>query len=153
LGLVGINACVICFLCSGLYPNRSTLRRPLFRAPIHGKPITSGLTYQLFYKIGKIFHRFPWVAFVLGFSALFTLGLVCRHLWTFTTRGNTTCGAFVLTPDKVMHCMILGWKTDMMGLMLAFQFTMPFSITEGQNFPHFPYNLAQQLSSIHQNQL
>jgi hypothetical protein len=44
--------------------------------------------------------------------------------------------------------MILGWKTDMTGLMLAFQFTMPFSITEGQNFPHFPYNLAQQLSSI-----
>jgi hypothetical protein len=46
-----------------------------------------------------------------------------------------------------------GWKTDMMGLMLAFQFTLPFSITQGQNFPSFPYNLAQHLSSIHQNQL
>jgi hypothetical protein len=49
--------------------------------------------------------------------------------------------------------MILGWKTDMMGLMLAFQFTMPFSITQGQNFPCFPYNLAQHLSSIHQNHI
>ncbi len=27
--------------------------------------------------IGKIFHRLPWLAFVLGFLALFTLGLVC----------------------------------------------------------------------------
>jgi hypothetical protein len=46
--------------------------------------------------------------------------------------------------------MILGWKTDMMGLMelmLAFQFTMPSSITQGQNFPRFPYNLAEHLSS------
>jgi hypothetical protein len=103
--------------------------------------------------IGKIFHLLPWLAFVLGFSALFILGLVCPHLWTFTTCGNTTCVAFVLPPNKVMHCMILGWKTDVMGLMLAFQFTMPFSITQGQNFPHFPYNVAQQLSSIHQNQL
>jgi hypothetical protein len=55
--------------------------------------------------------------------------------------------------------MILGWKTDMMGLglMLAFQFTMPLrvkvSITQGKKIPHFPYNLAQHLSSIHQNQL
>ncbi len=30
LGLVGKNACVFCFLCCGLYPNRSTLCRPLF---------------------------------------------------------------------------------------------------------------------------
>jgi hypothetical protein len=58
-----------------------------------------------------------------------------------------TCGAFVSPPDKVIHYMILGCKTDMMGLMLAFQFTMPFSITQGQNFPRFPYNLAQHLSS------
>jgi hypothetical protein len=53
--------------------------------------------------------------------------------------------------------MILGWKTDMMGLMLAFQFTMPVrvkvSITQGKKIPHFQYNLAQPLSSIHQNQL
>jgi hypothetical protein len=138
LGLVGINASVICFLCSGLYPNRSTSCGLLFRALIRGKPIASGLTYQLFCKFGKyILHRFPWLAFVLGFSALFTLGLVCRHLWTLTTCGNTTCGAFVLLPHKVMHCMILGWKTDMTGLILAFQFTMPFSITEGQNFSLF----------------
>jgi len=109
--------------------------------------------------IGKIFPRLPWPAFILGFSALFTLGLVCPHLWIFRTCGNTTCGAFVFPPEKVMHCMILGWKTDMMGLglMLAFQFTMPLrvkvSITQGKKIPHFPYNLAQHLSSIHQNQL
>jgi hypothetical protein len=99
----------------------------------------------------------PWPAFILGFSPLFTLGLVCPHLWIFRTCGNTTCGAIVFPPDKVMHCMILGWKTDMMGLMLAFQFTMPLrvkvSITQGKKIPHFPYNLAQHLSSIHQNQL
>ncbi len=44
--------------------------------------------------------------------------LVCPQLWIFRTCGNTTCGAIVFPPDKVMHCMILGWKTDMMGLML-----------------------------------
>jgi hypothetical protein len=107
--------------------------------------------------IGKIFHRLPWPAFILGFSALFTLGLVCPHLWIFRTCGNTTCGAIVFPPDKVMHCMIFGWKTHMIGLMLAFQFTMPLtvkvSITQGKKIPHFPYNLAQHLSSIHQNQL
>jgi hypothetical protein len=97
--------------------------------------------------IGKIFHPLPWLAFVLGFSALFALGLVCPHLWILRTCGNTTGGAFVFPPDKVMQCMIFGWKTDMMGLMLAFQFTMPFSITQGQNFRRFLYNLAQHLSS------
>jgi len=30
LGLVGKNACVFCFLCCGLYPNRATSWRPLF---------------------------------------------------------------------------------------------------------------------------
>jgi hypothetical protein len=108
--------------------------------------------------IGKIFHRLPWTAFILGFSALFTLGLVCPYLWTFTTCVNRTCGAFVFTPDKVMmHCMILGWKTDMMGLMLAFQFTIilrvKVSITQVKKIPHLPFNLAQHLFSIHQNQL
>jgi hypothetical protein len=53
--------------------------------------------------------------------------------------------------------MILGWKTGIMGLMLAFHFTMPVrvkvSITQGKKIPHFPYNLGQPLSSIHQNQL
>jgi hypothetical protein len=71
--------------------------------------------------------------------------------------GIQLVGLFVFRPDKVMHCMIFGWKTGMMGLMLAFQFTMPLrvkvSITQGKTFPHFPYNLAQYLSSIHQNQL
>ncbi len=148
LGLVGKNACVFCFLSCGLYPNRSTSCSPLFWALIPGKPMALGLTYHVF----VILARFS-TAFILGFSALFTLGLVCPYLWTFRTCGNTTCGAFVFPPDKVMHCMILGWKTDMMGLMLACQFTMPFSIAEGQNFPHFAYNLAQHLSSIHQNQL
>jgi len=131
-------------------------------APPHGAFILSPYSWKAYgirlnlpglCNIGKIFHHLPWLAFVLGFSALFTLGLVCPHLWTFRTCGNTTCGAFIFAPDKVMHCMILGWKTDMMGLMLAFQFTMPFSITQGQNFPRFPYNLAQHLSSTHQNQL
>jgi hypothetical protein len=71
--------------------------------------------------------------------------------------GIQLVGLLFFPPDKVMHCMILGWKTDMMGLMLAFQFTMPVrlkvSITQGKKIPHFPYNLAQPLSSIHQNQL
>jgi hypothetical protein len=53
--------------------------------------------------------------------------------------------------------MILGWKTDMTGLMLAFQFTIilrvKVSITQGKKYPHFPFNLAQHLFSIHQNQL
>jgi hypothetical protein len=61
--------------------------------------------------------------------------------------GIQLVGLLFFPLDKVMHCMILGWKTNMMGLMLAFQFTMPFSITQGQNFPHFPYNLAHHLSS------
>ncbi len=50
-----------------------------------------------------------------------------------------------------MHCMILGWKTDMMGLMLAFQFTMPLgvkvSITQGKKIPHFLQVIGQLLSS------
>jgi hypothetical protein len=103
--------------------------------------MASGLTYQVFVNIGKIFHRLPWPAFILGFSALFTLGLVCPHLWTFMTCGNTTCGAFVFPPYKVMHCMILVWKTDMMGLMLAFQFTIilrvKVSITQGKKKSSF----------------
>jgi hypothetical protein len=49
---------------------------------------------------------------------------------------------FCFSPDKVMQRMILRWKTDMMGLMLAFQFTMPLSITQVQNFPRFPYNFC-----------
>jgi hypothetical protein len=48
LGLVGQNACVFCFLCCGLYPNHSTSCRPLFLALIPGKPMASGLTYQVF---------------------------------------------------------------------------------------------------------
>jgi hypothetical protein len=88
-----------------------------------------------------------------GILSLIYTGLSLSHLWTFRTCTNTTCGVFVFPPDKVMHCTILGWKTDTMGLMLAFQLTIPFSITQGQNFPPFPYNLAQHLSSIHQNQL
>ncbi len=86
--------------------------------------MASGLTYQFF----VIFARFSTPCHgrpsFWDFSALFTLGLA--HLWTFRTCGNTTCEAFVFPWDKVMHCMILGWKTDMMGLMLVFQSTMPF---------------------------
>ncbi len=115
--------------------------------------MASGLTYQVFVILARFSttcHGWP----------LFRDSQPYLH-WaqsvptggTFTTCGNTTCGALVFPPDKVMHCMILGWKTDVMGLMLAFQFTMPFSITQGQNFPRSPFNLAQHLSSIHQNQL
>jgi hypothetical protein len=48
LGLVGKNVCVFCFLCRNLYPNSSTPCRPLFRPLIPGKPMASGLTYQVF---------------------------------------------------------------------------------------------------------
>jgi uncharacterized protein YlaN (UPF0358 family) len=72
-------------------------------------------------------------------------------MWEYNLWG------FCFSPDKVMHCMILGWKTDMMGLMLAFQFTMRLrvkvSITQGKKILLFPYNLTQHLSSIHENQL
>jgi hypothetical protein len=129
----------------------------LYSEPLFLKTYDIRLNLPGLCNIGKIFHSLPCPAFILGFSALFKLGLVCPHLCTFRTCGNTTCGAFVFPPDKVMHCMILGWKTDMMGLMLAFQFTLPLgvkvSITQGKKFPHFPYNLAQHLSSINQNQL
>ncbi len=45
LGLVGKN---VYFLCRELYPNSSTPCRPLFWALIPGKPMASGLTYQVF---------------------------------------------------------------------------------------------------------
>ncbi len=61
--------------------------------------------------IGKILHPLPWLVFVLGFSALFTLGLVCPHLWIFRTCGNTTCGAFVFPPGQ-SHAVHDFWLED-----------------------------------------
>jgi hypothetical protein len=62
--------------------------------------------------IGKIFHRLPWPAFILEFSALCTLGLVRPHLWTFRTCGNTTCGAFVCRPPPQSHALHASWLED-----------------------------------------
>jgi multidrug transporter EmrE-like cation transporter len=124
LGLVGKNACVFCFLCCGLYRICSTSCSPLFQALIRGKPMASGLTYQVF----VILARFSTACH--GWT-LFGDSQPYLH-WAYSVP---TCGhlghvgiqlvGLLFFPQTVMHCMILGWKTDMMGLMLAFQFTMP----------------------------
>ncbi len=126
--------CVFLFPLLWALPQQLDHMQDLIRSTYSWKAYGIRLNWPGLCNIGKIFHHLPWPAFILGFAALFTLGLVCPHLCTFRTCGNTTCGAFVFPPDKVMHCMILGWKTQMMGLMLAFQFTMPFTIIQGQNF-------------------
>ncbi len=60
--------------------------------------------------IGKLFHRLPWPAFILGFSALFTLRLVCPHLWTFRTCGNTIVGFCFSTGQS--HALHDSWLED-----------------------------------------
>jgi hypothetical protein len=106
LGLVG-QKCV-CFLFSLLWalPQSLHLMQAFILSPCSWKAYGIRLNLPGLCNIGKIFHRLPWPAFILGISALFTLGLVCPHLWTFTTCGNATRGAFVFPLDKVMHCMI-----------------------------------------------
>jgi hypothetical protein len=92
-----------------------------------------------------------------GILSLIYTGLSLSPLVDIYDMWEYNLWGFCFSPYKVMHCMILGWKTDMMGLMLAFQFTIilrvKVSITQGKKNPHFPFNLAQHLFSIHQNQL
>jgi hypothetical protein len=95
------------FFAVGL-PQSLHLMQAFILSPYSWKAYGIRLNLPGLCNIGKIFNRLPWLAFVLGFSTLFTLGIVCPHLWTFRTCGNTICGAFVFPPDKLMHCMILG---------------------------------------------
>jgi len=95
LGLVGKKMRVFFVFSAVGFPESFHLMQAFVLSPYSWKAYGIRLNVPGLWNIGKIFHCLPWLAFLLGFSALFTLGLVCPHLWTFTTCGNTTCGAFV----------------------------------------------------------
>jgi len=102
LGLVSKN---VCFLYRELYPNSSTPCRPLYLSPYSWKAYGIRLNLTGLCNIGKIFHHLPWPAFILGFSALFTLGLVCPHMWEYNLWG------FCFSPIQ-SHALHDSWLED-----------------------------------------